>query len=119
MDGIKVQAVNAGHRLPRRRRDDVIVVMEKFLWISVDVWTVFFLTYLHYVLPLCLEYTVHIGTYNKSIMLPIPDSGTTPLPTIMEWHNTRNVCTLKTVFLSLYRAICCILIIHVTCEWYT
>jgi len=62
MDGIKVQAINAGHRLPRRRRDDVIVVMEKFLWIPVDVRTVFFfLTYLRYVLPLCLEYTVHIG----------------------------------------------------------
>lgn len=42
MDGIKVQAINAGHRLPRRRRDDVIVVMEKFLWIPVDVRTVFF-----------------------------------------------------------------------------
>lgn len=99
MDGIKVQAVNAGHRLPRRRRDDVIVVMEKFLWIPVDVRTVFFsdLSAL-YVLPLCLEYTVHISTYNKGRMPPIPGSGTAPLPTIVEWRDTRNVCTLQTVF---------------------
>jgi len=98
MDGIKVQAVNVGHRLPRRRRDDVIVVMEKFLWIPVDVRTVFFFSDLSALRIAIVPRIYCTYRYNKGRMPPIPSKGTTPLPTTVEWHNTRNVCTLQTVF---------------------